>query len=911
MLRHYLEVKAEHPDSLLLYRMGDFYELFFEDAVEAAPILEVQLTARQKGTPSEAPMCGVPHHAVEGYIARLIEAGKRVAVCDQVEDPATAKGMVRREVTRIVTPGMVLDPDQLAEGQHNFLAAIEWDGDGGAGAFLELSTGAFRVQRWASPAEAVDELAMAEPREALVDSERLPTEVLEFLELAGVRITERDIAIGSGSRVAAGDLKRHFGVSSLRSFDLKEREPATLAAAAALTYAERTQGLPPQHIKRLEVVNGGETSVLDATTLRNLEILRNLRDGGREATLLSVLDSTQTAGGARTLAEWLSRPLLDRDRIEVRLDAVDELLQQAGRASELRDRLAAVADIERLASRAALNRMRPREAEALRSSLQQVPVIQELCREFAAELLQAVSQADALEDLTADLEATLADEPAVQVIQGGVIAEGVDAELDEARSLAGSGKQHLMSIQAEEREATGISNLKVRYNKVFGYYLEVSKAQSDKVPDHYVRKQTLVNAERFITDELKDLEDKILSAEGRQIEREVELFDALVARIAEHLEGLAALAGLLSSLDALASFADRARRADYVRPVIAEPGEAIVIEEGRHPVVEAVSSESFVPNDCTLGGEDDHIVILTGPNMGGKSTYLRQVALISVLAQAGSFVPAKSARLGLVDRVFSRVGASDDLARGESTFMVEMIETARILHQATGNSLVILDEVGRGTATFDGLSLAWAIVEHLHRVKGLKALFATHYHELTELAVTLDRVGNQTLAVREWEDKVVFLRRVIPGSADKSYGLHVASLAGIPEPVVARAGEILANLEAQEYDHRGRPTIAKSPAHAESGGDQESKGDKRAADRKGAGEQSAGKSAVGETAVVGEEQQATTQAAPSSDQLTLFAPPEEIVASILRDVDVDALSPLAALNLINTLRDRLGGSGGQ
>ena len=876
MLRHYLEVKSEHPDALLLYRMGDFYELFFDDAKEAAPILEVQLTARQKGTPSEAPMCGVPHHAIESYIARLVEAGRRVAVCDQVEDPATAKGMVRREVTRIVTPGTLVEIGQLDADRHNYLACLVWEEDAsgestGAGAFLDLSTGRLRVYRWTDAEDAGEDLRLLEPREVLAQASSLPAALREGLEgAAGIRLTDLETALPGATettaKAAAEALKRQFSVATLRGYGLKQGEPAVRAAAAALRYASTTQGADPQHVHVLEVEEG-KASVVDSTTLRNLEVLRNLRDGGRDSTVVAVLDRTRSAAGGRKLADWLREPLVDLEAIHDRHDAVADLLDDPSRRAEIRERLSSVGDLRRLSSRAVLGRMSPREADAVRTTLQQVPVLQGLCEQLAAPALNRIASVDALVDLVEDLERTLSEEPEGQLNQGGVIAAGVDADLDRARSLAGSGKEHLLELQERERKATGIGSLKVRYNKVFGYYLEVTRTHQDKVPEHYERKQTLVNAERYITEELKQLEDSILGAEQEQIALEAQLFAALVERIGGRAGDLATLADALSDLDVLASFAEVASARGYVRPTMTEPGEAIHIDGGRHPVVEVVSDDPFVANDARLGDEDPRIVILTGPNMGGKSTYLRQVGLISILAQAGCFVPATKARLAVVDRIFSRVGASDDLARGESTFMVEMIETSRILHQATGNSLVILDEVGRGTATFDGLSLAWSIVEFLHGVDGLKAIFATHYHELTDLARELPEATNNTMAVKEWEDKVVFLRRVISGSADKSYGLHVAELAGIPQAVVDRAGEILADLERAQVAGQGQPrAAADSPSSTDS--------------RK-------------------------------PDQLSLFTPPEEIVADVLRSVDTEALTPLAALNLLETLRDRLRGVSGE
>jgi DNA mismatch repair protein MutS len=876
MMRQYLEVKAQHPDTILLYRMGDFFEMFFDDARRAAPILEVQLTARHKGTDSEAPMCGVPHHALEAYLGKLLAAGLKVAICDQVEDPAQAKGLVKREVTRVVTPGTVSEPGLLEGKEENLLAALVWDGAGGAGAFLDLSTGHFFVRRWPSAEEGVDDLALLRPREVLFHAERgeagFPAEIAEWAErecpcrtpLAGDRLFD--------PRRAEDLLLRQLGVSTLRGFGLVEGEPAVRAAAAALAYAQETQRSDLSHVRSLSVREARDRMILDASTLANLEIFRGQR-GDREpaagprrrVTLLAVLDRTVTPPGGRTLREWLRRPLVDPEAIAERHRAVGELVADNGRRDRLRERLSRIGDPERLLARAVLGTLTPREAAALRDGLIELPAaLAELEGPpvQASRLLADLAATDPLDALRAELVRMLEDSPAPGLQDGGVIATGIDPELDRYRSLARDSKRHILALETRERERTGISSLKIRYNKVFGYYLEVTRANQERVPADYIRKQTLVNAERYVTPEIKELEEQILSAEERQIALEVEHFRRLTATVAAAAEGLTAVAAAVGALDALASFAEAAARHRYVRPAMGEPGGRIQIKEGRHPVVEQASRDAFVPNDAELDGEGAGIVLLTGPNMGGKSTYLRQVALIVLMAQAGSFVPAESAEIGVCDRIFTRVGASDDLARGESTFMVEMIETANILRHATDRSLVILDEVGRGTATFDGLSLAWAIVEYLHEHRRPKTLFATHYHELTELAALLPRVVNRTMAVREWDERIVFLRRVVAGSADKSYGLHVARLAGLPAQVIDRAGEILANLESQEYDPAGRPRRA--AGHVPAGAD-----------------------------------------APAPAQLALFTPPEQVVASLLRDLDVDRLTPIAALNLLHSLKSRL------
>jgi DNA mismatch repair protein MutS len=649
--------------------------------------------------------------------------------------------------------------------------------------------------------------------------------------------------------------------SSLRGFGLEKGEPAIRASATALSYARETQRSELGHVREIFIHDPHRVMTVDETTVRNLDLLRNQSDGTTRTTLLGLLDRTQTSMGGRLLRQWMLRPLLDLQAIQARHDAVEELVDREDRRLDLRAQLATIADLERLLSRAVLGSLSPREASALLDSLAACPQLLSSLSACRSDLLAAAASIDPAEDLAAVLQATLQEEPAVSLKAGGVIAEGVNPELDECRSLARDSKQHILALEAEEREKTGISSLKIGFNRVFGYYIEVTKSHLERVPEEYVRKQTLANAERFITSELKELEEEILSAEERQLRLEQEEFDRLVETVARSAKPLQTLATFLAATDVLATFAEVAAQQGYCRPTMKPPGDAIVMREGRHPIVEEALSEEFVPNDCDIDRDEAQIILLTGPNMGGKSTYLRQIALAVLMAQMGSFVAASEARLGLVDRLFTRVGASDDLARGESTFMVEMIETANILRYATADSLLVLDEVGRGTSTFDGLSLAWAIVEHLHRGERPKTVFATHYHELTELAV-LAGVANYTLAVKEWDDRIVFLRRVVAGSADKSYGIHVARLAGLPPEVLERASEVLSNLERHEYDLRGRPRLAQGDSGPPVEG---------------------------------------------PDQLALFTPPEELVASVLRDLDLERLTPLAALNLLHSLRSRLDG----
>jgi DNA mismatch repair protein MutS len=857
MLRHYLELKARHPDALLFYRMGDFFELFFEDAQRAAELLELTLTARGRGTDNEAPMCGVPHHAAEGYIARLLKLGHKVVLCDQVEDPAQAKGLVRREVTRIYTPGTLSDTGLLEGKEENFLAALVWDGDAGAGAFLDVSTGAFFVRRFAEEAEALAELEALRPRELLADEGALPRVLAAW---AAREVACRTPLAGrlEGPAAAAERLRRHFGVGTLRGFGLEDGEPAVRAAAAALAYAQDNQLSGLEHVRELGLRASADHLVLDGTTLANLEIFRAARDGGRQGTLLDLVDRTRTSPGGRLVRDWLRWPLRDPSAIAERQDAVAALAEDALLRERVRERLARLADFERLASRAVVGTLAPREAAALRDALDEAPRLLSELASSPSRLLARASATDPVADLHAALAARLAATPGT-LEEGGVIAEGVHAELDEVRSLARDSKRHVLAIEQRERERTGIGSLKIRYNRVFGYSIEISRANAARVPADYQRRQTLVNAERYVTPEIQQLEEKILRAEQRQGELERELYETLRREVAAAAPRLAGLGRAVARVDVVSGWADLATARQYARPEVLSAGAPLRIADGRHPVLEKVLGADFVPNDTELDPESAQIVLLTGPNMGGKSTYLRQVALIVTMAQAGCFVPARSASLGAVDRIFSRVGASDDLARGESTFMVEMIETANILRFATRASLVILDEVGRGTATFDGLSLAWAIVEHLHEAPRPLTLFATHYHELTELEALLPRVVNRTMAVKEFEDRILFLRRVVPGSADKSYGLHVARLAGLPAAVVERAGQVLANLEAHEYDPQGRPRLAEG----------------------------------------------TQLARERPAQMPLFTPAEEIVARVLREADLDRLTPLAALNLLASLQDRL------
>ncbi len=807
MLRQYLDLKAQAGGALLLYRMGDFYELFFEDAQQAAPVLGITLTRRRHNDQVEAPMCGVPHHAFDGYLGRLLDAGFRVAVAEQVEDPATAKGLVRREIIRIHTPGTVSDGDLLEGVEHCFLAACGGDPDAPALAWLEVSTGTFEGMQCPDAVTLTEQLAKLKPREVLVAEGWDGWAALWPPELPAPTVTPQPTGDFSP---AAGEqrLKRVLEVGSLRGFGLTPGEALVGMAGALLAYVETTQRGAAAHLRSFSRRHPDDALVIDRASLRNLEVER-AADGTRRGSLVATLDHTHTRMGSRLLHDWLTRPSVDLDVISERHRAVAELVDEPPLLTSLQEALGALPDLARLAARVGLEQATPLELAALRAGLDALPAVRAAGQQAAAPRLDRLTRdLDPLAEVAQLLHQRLTAEPPAQV-GGGVLAPGWDEELDEQRHLSRGGKELLAGIETAERERTGISSLKVRYNKVFGYYIEISKAKLERVPADYERRQTLTNAERFVTSELKELETRILSAEERATARERHLYQELLRELSAAAPRITATSRAAAELDVLAAFAHRAHRHDYCRPVM-EDGGRILIRDGRHPVLEALRRDPpFVPNDCDLDPAERQIVLLTGPNMGGKSTYLRQVAIIALMAHAGAFVPAREASIGLTDRIFTRVGASDMLARGESTFMVEMTEAANILHHATPRSLVILDEVGRGTATFDGLSIAWAMVEYLHDEpeRAAKVLFATHYHELTDLARTLPRVVNRSMAVREWGGEILFLHRVVDGTADRSYGIHVARLAGVPDRVCGRADEVLANLELHELSLTGDPAM--------------------------------------------------------------------------------------------------------
>jgi DNA mismatch repair protein MutS len=812
MFRQYRTLKGQHPGAILLFRMGDFYEMFYEDAEIASKALELTLTARGKGTANVAPMCGFPHHQLDGYAARLVRSGHRVAVCDQVEDPKTAKGLVRREVVRVVTPGTIDDPAVLDARANVWIASTAAFGDRVGAAFLDASTGEFLA--W----ESAGNEAWTEWRERM--DAFLPREVVRPDDLAWPQgaLTGLVCADSSadgysfGPAIAGEMLKRHFGVASLDGYGLAGRPAAIAAAGGLLAYVRDTVRSGLTHVDGLAYHDPAGTVIVDAASFRNLEIDRSLRDGSRAGSLLSAIDRTETAPGARLLRAWIAAPLRDLGEIHERHDAVAELLVRSAVRSETRARLHGTHDIERLLARAVSGTATARDLLALTASLERLPALFEGLAELTAPILRGIAGTDACADVVTRLRGGLHDDPPVGLREGGLIRDGHDALLDELRAIRRDGREMIAAIETSERERSGIGSLKVRYNRVFGYYIEVSRANLHLVPAHYERKQTIAGAERFVTADLKSHEAKVLGAQERIETLEYELFVALRAEVAGHAVRLKGAARAAAKIDVLTAWAELAAERDYRRPRLVDAARLAIVG-GRHPVVEQTLLDApFTPNDTTLDPDTGGIAILTGPNMGGKSTYLRQVALIALLAQAGSFVPAEDAEIGLVDRIFCRVGASDYLAEGQSTFMVEMAETANILNHATSRSLVLLDEIGRGTATFDGLAIAWSVVEHLRTTGGgpPRTLFATHYHELTELATLWPEIVNLRMAVRDWGERVLFTHRVEAGAADRSYGIHVARLAGVPRAVVDRAAEILASLEDSEDGARGSPGAARA-----------------------------------------------------------------------------------------------------
>ena len=809
MLRQYLQAKAECGDSLLFFRMGDFFEMFFEDAIEASELLGLTLTSRDSGeTEKRIPMAGVPVRTLDTYLAKAIKAGRTVSICDQIEDPKEAKGIVKRAVVRTVTPGTVMAPDLLDETANNYLAALTISGTRGGVAFVDVSTGEFLAAQVDARVEQtlLDELTRMAPAEVLVP-EGLDEALLErFRErFDGTAFTARP-ADDFDSAIAGERLMEQLGLATLKGLALDDAPEATACAGAALVYVKATQRDRVPHLRFPKRYSPAHFVVLDGNTQRNLELIESLADRRRRGTLLGVLDRTLTSMGGRKLRHWILHPLVDVPEIRARLDAVEQLYEDAEMRLELREALKGVGDLERLLGRLTSKSGNARDLKALGRSLEQVPVMRGALERAAAPLLcELRDSTDDLADVTTWVEQAIVDEPPALITEGELFKGGYDEELDGLRTLVRGGRDWIATLQKDESERTGIPKLKVGYNKVFGYYIEVSKANVHLVPEDYQRKQTLVNAERYVTPTLKQREEEIVTAQERMQKLEYDLFTALRDRIAAEAPRIQATADAVATVDTLLSLAEVASAKVYTKPDVNDSDE-LRLRDARHPVVEDLMSRGeFVPNDVTLEPSEASLLIVTGPNMAGKSTYLRQVALVTLMAQMGSFVPAAEAHIGVVDRIFTRVGASDNLVRGESTFMVEMIETANILNTATTRSLIVLDEIGRGTSTFDGISIAWSVAEYMHDTIRAKTLFATHYHELTDLANKLERARNVNVAVREWNGRVVFLYRIVDGGADHSYGIQVAKLAGLPPNVVDRAREILEGLESGNQAAVGLP----------------------------------------------------------------------------------------------------------
>ena len=875
-MERYLEVKRQNPGSILLFRMGDFYELFFEDAQVSSKVLGLTLTSRDKGSPNPIPMAGFPYHALEGYLRKLITAGHRVAVCEQMEDPKLAKGLVKREVTQVVTPGTLTDEALLDPRESNFLASV-WPGRSGAVglAWLEVSTGRFLTTDL-QPEQLADEIARIRPSECLYPEHLANDERLRPLFARGGMLKTPRAPWCWADEACRSALLKHFGTTTLEGFDIDSAADGVTAAGALLEYVQEMQKSSLAHISRLEPYRRGTSLIIDEATRASLELTRTIREGKRDNSLLEIIDETVSPMGARLLAEWLSNPLTNIAAINRRLDAVEELTRDTMFCRDLREILAETYDLQRLTAKVATGRASPRDLGSLTRSLALLPRLKAKLAGRQSVLLQLLeADLDLCAEIRSDIDATLVDEPPLLTTDGRMIRPAFNATLDELRDLARGGKEWIAKYQAQESERLGLPNLKVGFNKVFGYYLEVTAAQASKIPAEYIRKQTLKNQERFITPALKEYEDKVLRAEERAISLEQELFNALRERVARATARLKQTADVLAEVDVLAALATLAVKQGYCRPELTEES-LLDIREGRHPVLDKLMpSGSFVPNDVRLGrstvgspvssGQQTitgdppvlragRVQLITGPNMAGKSTYIRQAALLTIMAQMGSFIPASEARIGIADRIFARVGASDELSKGQSTFMVEMTETARILNSASERSLVILDEIGRGTSTYDGISLAWAVTEFLHDQIRCRTLFATHYHELTELTKTLPHTSNWNVAIREQGDDIIFLHKIVEGPADKSYGIHVAKIAGLPREVVERATVILAQLESDHIDESGRVKIPERKS--------------KSRDR----------------------------------QLALFVEPDHPVIKQLKSLDLDQLTPLAALQMLSDFR---------
>lgn len=856
MMQQYMEVKSKYKDCILFYRLGDFYEMFFDDALTASRELELTLTGRDCGLSERAPMCGVPYHAVETYLDRLIEKGYKVAICEQMEDPALAKGLVQRDVIRVVTPGTVIESGMLDERSNNFLLSVCFSGEKAGLAFADVSTGEFFVHQVEDAGRTLaDEVTRISPVEIIAsDLIRLR----EYVNRDDLSMSERPGTTFQYQN-ASETLCKHFHLQDLSPLGLTDDyRLAAQAAGALMRYLDETQKNALEHITELRIYQGGDTMLLDRNTRRNLELTESLRSRTKKGSLLWLMDKTSTAMGGRLLRSWIEQPLVNREEILRRLDAVKEFTSQHVLTMTLSEELQGVYDVERLLSKVSYKSLNARDCLSLCASLKKVPGIRNLLSGAQSQGVQAVyALLDPLEDLTGLLERAIHPDAPPVISEGGIIRDGYSAILDEYRSAATNGKQWIIDLEAKEREATGIKNLRIQYNRVFGYYIEVTKSYYDMVPMRYQRRQTLANSERYITPELREIEQKIVGAQEQSVRLELQLFTEIREKIAGEIVRIQHTAQGLKTLDALLSLAKVAVSNHYVRPEITQDGSLEIIE-GRHPVVEQTMQEGgFVPNDAVMDQDQARMLIITGPNMAGKSTYMRQVALITLMAHLGSFVPAKSAKIPIVDRIFTRVGASDDLASGQSTFMVEMSETAYILRNATRHSLIILDEIGRGTSTFDGLAIAWAVVEYLcdpARV-GAKTLFATHYHELSELEGHVEGVQNYCISVKEHGEDVIFLRKIVRGGADKSFGIHVARLAGVPHPVLVRAHEIQARLEVSDVNKIGQNILEEGTAR-------------------------------------------------ENEQVSLFDVGKTEIINELQNLDVMALTPIDAMNKLFLLREK-------
>lgn len=872
MMQQYMAIKEQYKDCILFYRLGDFYEMFYDDALTASRELEITLTGKNCGQEERAPMCGVPYHAVDVYLNKLVAKGYKVAICEQAEDPKQAKGIVKREVIRIVTPGTNLSQQALDEGRNNYLMCLVYDNNQFGLAITDISTGDFYTTEVATLKELYDEIHRFSPSEIICnDSFYMSGASLDdFKDRLHVSVSTLDTWY-MDEAVSVQKIKEHFKVASLDGLGLTDFPSGTLAVGALLLYLYETQKNTLDNLTKITPYRSGGYMIIDSATNRNLELIETLREKQKKGSLLWVLDKTKTAMGARLMRNWIEQPLIEKKKITARQDAVEELYNDMITREEIREYLNVVYDLERLVTRISYRTANPRDLIAFKTSLGMIPPVKQLLSQAkSAELKEIDERMDCLEDIYDLIEKSIQDEPPIMIREGGMIKEGYNEDVDKFRLSRTEGKTWLAELEAREKEKTGIKNLRVRYNKVFGYYLEVTNSYKELVPEDWTRKQTLANAERYITPELKELEDMILGAEDKLAALEYDLYCEVRDSIGEQVVRIQETAKAIAHLDVLASLACVAQSNDYVRPSINTKG-VIDIQGGRHPVVEKMNNnQMFIDNDTYLDNKNHRISIITGPNMAGKSTYMRQSALIVLMAQIGSFVPAKSANIGIVDRIFTRVGASDDLASGQSTFMVEMTEVANILRNATSRSLLILDEIGRGTSTFDGLSIAWAVVEHISNPKllGAKTLFATHYHELTELEGKLDSVNNYCIAVREQGDDIIFLRKIIRGGADKSYGIQVARLAGVPDSVIDRAKEIASWLEETDVTDKAKNLQVRTSA---------------------------------------KKKEVVREAVPAEKQMSLFDiyPADHPVLKELAGLDVSNMTPIQALNTLYELQKRL------